>query len=776
MRCGFAGVGGLSYGRSMSLTAPVQNLRQIESVDDFRGLLQSLTGIEGVLNRDVERSVRELIERFTEVSQRPEQEIAQNFYGRINQKLTANRESIASLYSACANAGLTFNYKTKRRLEWSINTGDVAGVVEEVITQGASKELVHVVRQLVTPISQERSRELLAGELVSPTKLRRQPDRDVSSDVFNSAAGSLVWSLWNAEHLVAAFNASPMPFTDDYMRDLRAFKPSMFARQRSLVIRRISPLWDSRSELLRWLSSEYQALDNYGFVAAAIQVDRGQEAAAWSLASDLPLFAERFIEDPLQLMYFRWKNVAEETMAHGEVDAERARFDLNSDGFTYRDTFVFHDSEATVQRIVVLLQKNHRDEEAVPCPGCRTDNIGGNSYPSFGVKSWECQNPLCPERSIYNRGKRYDFRALLKQEAIERDGNQIPIESVRSWQRDVIPFESDDVIVENLIRHYSMRDDVVALMGGLGSPLDSLGRTLSAAAPLTSPDASTAEHFWHSPFFHRYLPVRNNPTHPTADPLPGASRWEVKLGDALEVLGGIPDEYFDRAITSPPYFNARDYAQWPNLYCYLRDMYQIADEVYRTLKPGGIYAYNIFDYFDNERIVTFSDMGKKRILLSALMVDEFRRIGFEYLGTSVWDKGEIQGKRGFNAGNFSPFYQAPFNCWEHVLVVRKPGNQKDMALRGGFPALNEVLRIRPVWKMVRGTNVLGHTAPYPIELVDSALDGLPSDAVVLDPFGGSGTTARAAVRAGHRAVLIERDATYVDLSKRLISDESPYLA
>jgi len=760
----------------MSLTAPVHNLRQIESVEDFQDLLRALTGIEGSLNRDVERSIRALMERFVEVSQRPEEEVAQNFYGRINQKLTSNRESIANLYGVCASAGLTFNYKTKRRLEWSINTGDVDRVVDEVVAQGASKALADAVRRVTTPISHERSRELLAGELVAPTKLRRQPDRDVSTDVFNSAAGSLVWSLWRSDDLVTAFTEDPMPFTDDYMRDLRTFKPAMFARQRSLSVRRVSALTDTRPELLQWLSSEYEALDNYGFLAAVIRVDPGQEATAWSLASDLPLFAERFIEDPLQLMYFRWRNVADETMAHGEIDADRARFELNSDGFTYRDTFVFHDAGARVQRIVVLLQKNRRDEEAVPCPGCRTDNIGGNSYPSFGVKSWECQNPLCPERSIYNRGKRYDFRSLLKQEAIERDGNQIPIESVRSWQRDVIAFESDMLIVETLIRHYSMRDDVVAVMGGLEPPSDSLGRTLTEAPPLGTQDALSQESFWDSSFFYRYLPVRKNAARTTIDPLPSNSRWEVKLGDALEVLRGTPGEYFDRTITSPPYFNARDYAQWPNLYCYLNDMYQIADEVYRTLKPGGIYAYNIFDYFDNERIVTFSDMGKKRILLSALMVDEFRRIGFEYLGTSVWDKGEIQGKRGFNAGNFSPFYQAPFNCWEHVLIVRKPGNQSDVAVRGDFPALNEVLRIRPVWKMVRGNNVLGHTAPYPIELVDAALSGLPSDAVVLDPFGGSGTTARAAVRAGHRAVLIERDASYVDLSNRLIAEESPYLA
>ena len=115
----------------------------------------------------------------------------------------------------------------------------------------------------------------------------------------------------------------------------------------------------------------------------------------------------------------------------------------------------------------------------------------------------------------------------------------------------------------------------------------------------------------------------------------------------------------------------------------MHDMYRIANEVFRTLKPGGLYVYNIFDYFDNERVVTVSDMGKKRLLLSGLMVDAFRRMGFRYMGSAVRDKGEIQGKRGFNAGNFSPFYQSPFNCWEHVIVVQKPARRRPTTWSSG---------------------------------------------------------------------------------------------
>ena len=219
-------------------------------------------------------------------------------------------------------------------------------------------------------------------------------------------------------------------------------------------------------------------------------------------------------------------------------------------------------------------------------------------------------------------------------------------------------------------------DDEVQVAGGLGRSLE-LDRL-----PDLTPDGTS---FWRSAAFFRRYAVARAPKVATrsSESLNPTASWEVYEGEASEALGHVRSDTFDAAVTSPPYFNARDYAQWPNLYAYLYDMQRINGEVFGTLKPGAIYAYNIFDYFDNERTVVFSDMGKKRISLSALMVDLFRRIGFRFVGALVWDKGEIHGKRGFNAGNFSPFYQAPFNCWEHVLLVQETGSTT-MSKSGGL--------------------------------------------------------------------------------------------
>ncbi len=45
---------------------------------------------------------------------------------------------------------------------------------------------------------------------------------------------------------------------------------------------------------------------------------------------------------------------------------------------------------------------------------------------------------------------------------------------------------------------------------------------------------------------------------------------------------------------------------------------------------------------------------------------------------------------------------------------------------------------------------------------------LPPDAVILDPFAGSGTTGVAAIAEGRRAILIEKDAGYAEIARKRV--------
>ena len=41
------------------------------------------------------------------------------------------------------------------------------------------------------------------------------------------------------------------------------------------------------------------------------------------------------------------------------------------------------------------------------------------------------------------------------------------------------------------------------------------------------------------------------------------------LGDSYDVLKDIKSESIDGAVTSPPYYNAKEYSQWENIFTYL---------------------------------------------------------------------------------------------------------------------------------------------------------------------------------------------------------------
>ena len=57
-----------------------------------------------------------------------------------------------------------------------------------------------------------------------------------------------------------------------------------------------------------------------------------------------------------------------------------------------------------------------------------------------------------------------------------------------------------------------------------------------------------------------------------------------------------------------------------------------------------------------------------------------------------------------------------------------------------------------------------HFAVYPPDLIEPCiLAGCPHGGVVLDPFGGSGTTAGVAIKHGRNAILCELNEEYAEL-------------
>lgn len=76
-----------------------------------------------------------------------------------------------------------------------------------------------------------------------------------------------------------------------------------------------------------------------------------------------------------------------------------------------------------------------------------------------------------------------------------------------------------------------------------------------------------------------------------------------------------------------------------------------------------------------------------------------------------------------------------------------------------------------VWPMATEAFKEAHFATFPPELVERCLKaGCPKGGTVLDPFGGSGTTALVADGLGMSCTMIELNSEYIEIAKRRLSD------
>lgn len=74
----------------------------------------------------------------------------------------------------------------------------------------------------------------------------------------------------------------------------------------------------------------------------------------------------------------------------------------------------------------------------------------------------------------------------------------------------------------------------------------------------------------------------------------------------LETLKRMPNSFLDCVITSPPYWQLRDYGydgQWglePTFQLYLEHLWSMMDEIYRVLKPTGTVWVNLGDTYGTQ--------------------------------------------------------------------------------------------------------------------------------------------------------------------------------
>jgi site-specific DNA-methyltransferase (adenine-specific) len=251
-------------------------------------------------------------------------------------------------------------------------------------------------------------------------------------------------------------------------------------------------------------------------------------------------------------------------------------------------------------------------------------------------------------------------------------------------------------------------------------------------------------------------------------------------GDCLEVMKEIESGSVDMVLTSPPYDNLRDYGKdfkgWGD-----HIWKPCLDEIYRTLKEGGVCVWIVAD-----ATIKGSETGTS--FRQALFAID---CGFNLHDTMIWRKPDakpLTHKRYeqsfeymfiFSKGKpltFNGIKDKP-NKWagtsEHGTWRDKDGSTKRKSGHNRKIISDYGLR-HNVWDVnTVKNNKNGHPAPFPKKLTINHIQSWSNEGdTILDTFMGSGTTGVACKNLNRSFIGIEIDDKYFEIAKERINKET----
>jgi len=252
----------------------------------------------------------------------------------------------------------------------------------------------------------------------------------------------------------------------------------------------------------------------------------------------------------------------------------------------------------------------------------------------------------------------------------------------------------------------------------------------------------------------------------------------VEHCDCRDGLAQLAEAASDLVVTSPPYWNLKQYSQWAEYADYIEEMNQVWSLCLRALKPGGKLCINVGAIPVSKQVLGYRHMLDPLSDFSMFL----RRDGRAYIFSQVvWEKVASPRVTAFGTYPYPPGLLVSQN-FEHIWIWRKRGKMPpaDKALReqGRITkaewaewCANSVWKI-PASAVYRDCPKEMHGAQFPVE-VPYRLIRMYSHVgdTVIDPFSGLATTAVAAMRCGRRFLMFEKHADIVELARRRLAAE-----
>lgn len=246
-------------------------------------------------------------------------------------------------------------------------------------------------------------------------------------------------------------------------------------------------------------------------------------------------------------------------------------------------------------------------------------------------------------------------------------------------------------------------------------------------------------------------------------------------------MSNIDDESVHLVVTSPPYFDLKDYGNDTQIGFgsktyeeYLTNLNKVWEECIRVLVPGGKICINIMPILLSGEATKF----KKRVTKTVISDIEFfmNSTGKMYHHSLfIWDKRKFARFSSFGSYPYPPniFSTYPY---EWIIVFSKEGNREKVAKE--VKEKSKISReewlnwaINSIWEFPPAKATLEkHPAPFPEELPKRLIKlySFYGD-TVLDPFMGTGTTLKVAKQLGRNSIGFEINPDYITLAERKIS-------
>ena len=257
-----------------------------------------------------------------------------------------------------------------------------------------------------------------------------------------------------------------------------------------------------------------------------------------------------------------------------------------------------------------------------------------------------------------------------------------------------------------------------------------------------------------------------------------STKHQLINGDSRR-MSLIPDESVHLIVTSPPYWQLKDYGM-PNQIGfndtyenYINNLNIVWNECYRILMPGCRLCINIGDQF--ARSVYY---GRYKVVAIHSEIIRFcEMIGFDYMGNIVWQKPTSMHTTGGQEVMGS--YPYPRNGivkidYEYILLFRKRGkapNPSEEAKNTSILTPKEWYEYFSSHWCFPGAKQNRHIAVFPEELPKRLIKmfSFIGD-TICDPFMGSGTTALAAGNLGRNSIGYELNKDFRVFYKEKVID------